>query len=161
MNRIYEKLPIFGQNAACSVAGIQRAYIRFRPIFHRRLAELQASVDSPLDELHREQWVQLDELVSRSRKFVPHYKSLPPASTASDPLEAIRETLAQIPVLDKESYRDNSGNFVATDIPNREILRGKTSGTTGTALPLYSTVRTVAAEYSTVWRLRSSHGRWD
>ncbi len=158
MNRIYEKLPIFGQNAACTVAGIQRAYTRFRPMFHRRLAELQASVDSPLDELHMEQWVQLEELVRRSRQFVPHYQGLPPASTASDPLEAIRETLAQIPVLDKESYRENSGDFVASDISNREILRGKTSGTTGTALPLYSTARTVAAEYATVWRLRSSHG---
>ena len=158
MNRIYERLPIFAQNAACTVAGIQRAYTRYRPIFHRRLAELQGSVDLPLGELHKQQWTQLEKLVNRSRQFVPQYRDLPPASTASDPLEAIRETLAQIPALDKESYRENSQDFVASDIPNREILRGKTSGTTGTALPLYSTVSTVAAEYATVWRLRSAHG---
>ena len=97
-------------------------------------------------------------MVERSRKFVPHYRHLPAPSGAAESFEAIRETLAQIPVLDKETYRENSQDFIASDIAKQDILRGKTSGTTGTALPLYSTVSTVAEEYATVWRLRSSSG---
>ena len=158
MNRIYDGLPVFGQNAACTVAGMYREYIRYRPNFHRRLAELQASMDLSLEEMHSLQWRRLERLVTRARKHVPHYKDLPPSSTNSDGEAAIRETLESIPVLGKDTYRENSQNFVASDIPKRQILRGKTSGTTGTALPLYSTKSTLAAEYATVWRLRSSHG---
>ncbi len=158
MNRIYDGLPIVGQNAACTVAGMYRQYIRYRPSFHHRLAELQASMHLPLDEIHSLQWRRLERLVDRARKYAPHYKTLPSPSTASDGQVAIRETLDRIPVLSKETYRESSQNFVATDVPKREILRGKTSGTTGTALPLYSTKSTLAAEYATVWRLRSSHG---
>jgi phenylacetate-CoA ligase len=151
-------LPIFGQNAACTVAGIYRAYTRFPPMFHSRLAELERSIDAPLEELHQLQWERLSTLVSRAAKYVPHYRSLPAPSTASDPGVAIRETLDQIPFLTKETYRDRAESFVAEDIPKRDILRSKTSGTTGSALPLYSSVRTLAEEYATVWRLRASHG---
>jgi phenylacetate-CoA ligase len=158
MNKLYDILPIVGQNAACTVAGIYRAYTRYSPKFHSRLAELERSIDAPLEELHQLQWTRLEKLVSRARKYVPHYHDLPPPSSASEAEDAIRNTLEQIPFLTKETYRENAESFVAKDIRKRDILRGKTSGTTGTALPLYFSVRTLAEEYATVWRLRGFHG---
>ncbi len=158
MSRLYDMLPIFGQNAACTVAGLYRAYTRYPKAFHLRLAELERSVHAPLDELHALQWSRLRELVERARLQVPYFADLPPPSEASDPLAAIEETLERIPFLTKADYREGPERFIARDVKRRDILRGKTSGTTGTALPLYSSVRTLAEEYATVWRLRRAHG---
>jgi phenylacetate-CoA ligase len=66
--------------------------------------------------------------------------------------------LASIPPLDKETYRARAEDFVARDIPRRRLRRSKTSGTTGTALPLWYTRETLAEEYATVWRLRRQSG---
>ena len=158
MNRLYDMLPVVGQNAACTLAGVYRAYTRHPKIFHRRLAELKRTLDLPLDELHQLQWEQLQKLVSRAQTHVPHYRDLPEPSSASDPSVAIRETLDRMPFLTKDVYRENAQSFLSVDIPKRAILRGRTSGTTGTALPLYASASTVAEEYATVWRLRDAHG---
>ncbi len=113
---------------------------------------------APREELHALQRARLDSLVERARTHVPHYRDLPPHSEAHDPLEAMTATLAQIPVLEKSAYRENPESFIAADIPKRELLRGKTSGTTGTALPLWYTRETLAEEYAAVWRLRRTSG---
>jgi len=157
MNTLYDILPVVGQNAACTLAGVYRAYTRHPRMFHRCLEELNRTRDLPLDELHQLQWERLHGLVSRAQKCVPHYRDLPSPSEASDPSVAIRETLEQIPFLSKEAYRENAQNFIASDIPKRSMMRSRTSGTTGTALPLYASARTIAEEYATVWRLRGSH----
>jgi len=158
MNSLYNKLPVFAQNAACTISGLNRARTRYSPLFERSLDHLQDSVNEPLETLHAFQWMRLRELVERAREFSPHYSGISPPIDAATPLESIERTLAQIPVLEKDVYRDRPETFVAADVPRRQILRGKTSGTTGTALSLYYSRQTLAEEYATVWRLRAQHG---
>jgi phenylacetate-CoA ligase len=104
--------------------------------------------------LHEIQRQQLDRLVERAREHVPYYRDLPPPSDHRDPLEAIERTLAAIPPLEKRAYRDQPQAFIARDVARHRLHRGKTSGTTGTALPLWYTLETLAEEYATVWRMR-------
>jgi phenylacetate-CoA ligase len=158
MSRLYDALPVFAQNLACSYAGWQRARARFTPYFERTLAEWERTVHGPVERLHALQRERLDRLVTRARAHAPHYRDLPPPSGARDPLEALTRTLASIPVLEKAAYRERAEAFVAGDVPRERLQRGKTSGTTGSALPLWYTPETLAEEFATVWRLRRSVG---
>jgi len=155
---LYPQLPIFAQNAACTLAGYGRYAARFSPRFRARLAELERTADAPLAELQALQRRELDRLVARARAQVPFYRDLPPPADHPDPAEAIRRTLAGIPPLEKSSYRDRAREFLADDVPPSRLRRARTSGTTGTALPLWHTANDLADEYAVVWRLRRRCG---
>jgi len=154
----YDRLPIVAQNLACTFAGWQRERARFTPYFHRMLEEWERSVRAPVAALHAIQRERLDRLVRRAREHTRFWRGLPPPSPARDSEEAMARTLASIPPLDKGTYRDHAAEFIASDIPSSRLRKGKTSGTTGTALPLWYTAETLAEEYATVWRLRRACG---
>jgi phenylacetate-CoA ligase len=99
--------------------------------------------------------------VNRAREHVPYYRDLPEPSRAKDPSRAILETLASIPPLEKVDYGDEPESFIARDIPRRRLIRGQTSGTTGTSLPLWCVAETLIEEFATVWRMRRSFGVMD
>jgi len=157
-DRIYPALPVFAQNAACSWAGWQRARMRFTPHFHHTLAAWEKSGAGPLEVLHAIQRERLFRLAERARRHVPYYRDLPPSCDAADPREAIARTLAEWPVLEKATYRDRCEDFIARDLKLERLIRGKTSGTTGTALPLWYTPEALAEEFASFWRQRRSFG---
>ena len=162
MNRFYDTLypvlPVFAQNAVCSAAGWARFRARFNPHYHASLREWERTLHGPLDYLHELQRRRLDALIQRAREHVPYYRDLPPPSETPDPVKAVQDTLSAIPPLEKSEYSDQPHAFMARDIPRHRILRGRTSGTTGTALPLFYTPETLAEEYATVWRHRRGYG---
>jgi phenylacetate-CoA ligase len=158
MSATYERLPIVAQNLACTFAGWQRERARFTPYFHRVLEEWERSVQAPVAALHAIQRERLDRLIRSAREHTRFWRDLPPPSPARDPEESLARTLASIPPLDKATYRDHAEEFIASDIPSRRLRKGKTSGTTGTALPLWYTPEALAEEYATVWRHRRASG---
>jgi phenylacetate-CoA ligase len=157
-SELYPRLPIPGQNLACTLAGYARSSARYSPRFRTRLAELERTASAPLGELWGIQRRELDRLVARARAHVPFYRDLPPPSTHADPAEAIRRTLSAIAPLDKATYRDRAPEFLARDVARRRLRRARTSGTTGTALPLWHTADDLAHEYAVVWRLHRRCG---
>jgi phenylacetate-CoA ligase len=157
-DNLYSGLPLFAQNWACSAVGYARYRERFGSHFRQTLAHWQDTLSWPLERLHGLQRERLDRLVRHARGTVPYYSDLPDPSTKPDAEEAIHETLSRIPPLEKSQYRENPESFLTRGIPPRRLLRGHTSGTTGTALPLWCSLETVAEDYATVWRLRCAHG---
>lgn len=155
---IYPRLPIFGQNWACTVGGWLRFRRRFNHHFGHTLEDWEKHKEASADELHELQRTRLDRLLLAARENVPYYRDLPPPSEKRDPVEAIRETLGQIPPLEKRAYRDQPRSFISRLVPSYRLLSGQTSGTTGTALPLWYTPETLAEEYATVWRMRRRVG---
>jgi phenylacetate-CoA ligase len=151
-------MPVFAQNWLCSYAGWQRARTRFGSHFRGTLAAWERTCGGPVALLHEIQRDRLDRLVNRAREHTDRYRDLPPPSDARDPQEAIARTLGAIPPLEKVDYRECPESFLARDVPPARLRKGKTSGTTGTALPLWYTPETLAEEYATVWRLRLTCG---
>ena len=160
LESVYPRLPLALQNLACSFAGWQRARARFTPHFHRTLAAWLASGRSSNEALRRIQYDRLRRAVDRARRFVPFYRDLdlPAAPPVEDPEEGIARLLSELPVLEKATYRDDPERFLACDLSKDRLLKGKTSGTTGTALPLWYTPEAVAEEFAAVWRLRRWQG---
>lgn len=93
MNTAYERLPIFAQNLACTVAGWERSRARFSPYFHSTLERGERSGQSSSGLLHGIQRERLDLLVRRARNHTRFWRDLPPPSTVSDPEEAITRTI--------------------------------------------------------------------
>ena len=158
MSRFYDALPVVAQDLVCSYAGWQRARARFGPYFHRTLAEWERTGRGPMQLLHEIQRQRLDRLVRRAREHTEHYRDLPPPAEHRDPMEAMARTLASVPPLEKATYREKPEVFLARDVPAERLRKGKTSGTTGTALPLWYTPEALAEEYASVWRLRRACG---
>lgn len=157
---VYAAMPIPLQNLACTFAGWRRARARFTPHFHRRLLEWEQSGRSSNERLLEIQQARLAVLLGRARRYVPHYSklALPEPKLDPDPRRGIETMLAGIPVLEKADYRNAPESFIASDLTPDRLLEGKTSGTTGSALPLWYTSEALAEEYASVWRLRRSVG---
>ena len=155
---VYPRLPIPAQNAACTAGGMLRYHARFNRHFRRVLDEWTSrpvESDEGLCALQRER---LDALVRDARAHVPYYRDLAPPSEKRDPAEAMRETLSGIPPLEKRAYRDQPHAFLSRKVSRLGLHTAQTSGTTGTALPLWHSARTLAEEYATVWRMRRRVG---
>jgi phenylacetate-CoA ligase len=155
---LYAAMPVALQNAAASVAGYYRARQRFSPQFYDTLERWEKTVHGPLESLHQIQRQRLDALVRRVREQVPFYRDLPPPSDHPDDREALERTLASIPTLDKETFREHQDDLRTRDIAPRGLIRSYTSGTTGTALAIYHTPERVAESFAAVWRQRRSCG---
>ena len=157
---LYERLPGPLQDLACTWAGFQRYRARFTPHFERTLASLESHEGASLDTLYADQQRRLLTLANRARLHAPHYRalSLPVFEAADDPVAGMRAILDAFPVLEKQTYRDAPESFLAEDVPADRRLKGKTSGTTGSALPLWYTSESLAEEYAVVWRLRRREG---
>ena len=119
MSKIYPTLPIFAQNLACTWAGYRRSRARYTPHFHRTIEAWERSLSASLDELHEIQWLRLKRLVQHARKNVPYCRDLPAPSEVREPAEAIRNTLAGIPPLEKSTYRERTDDLIARNIPRR------------------------------------------
>ena len=155
---VYPRLPLLLQNAACTASGFIRHRARFNRHFHRTLLEWTEGEDRSLEELHELQRTRLDRLVRLARDHIPYYRDLAPPSDKRDPDEAIRETLASVPPLEKREYRDQPLAFLSRKSSRARLYTGQTSGTTGSALELWHSPETLAEEYATVWRMRRRVG---
>jgi phenylacetate-CoA ligase len=158
MNPIYEALPVFAQNVACSAAGFVRERQRFTRHFWRTLAAWERSAHACEEELRAIQALRLARLIDYARIYVPHYAGIPPMQRRRDPREAIEATLATLPALEKAAYRDAPESFLSRELPRHRWTRGQTSGTTGTALRLWYSTEALGEEYATVWRMRRRYG---
>lgn len=156
--RIYAALPQLAQNAACTFEGFRRSRQRFTRHFHERLAEWERNLGEGIDVLHGIQRKRLDQLIEHARAQVPYYRDLPPPATGRDAWDAMDRSLAQIEPLSKSTYRDHPEDFLARNLSRGKLIRGKTSGTTGTALPLWWTREALAEEFACFWRGRRSYG---
>ena len=159
MQSLYARLPIFAQNLACSWAGWRRSRARFSRHFAETLKKWEQTVVGPHELLTGIQLDRLSRTVERARSFSPAYRGIGSVrGPGNDPEARIREILGALPILEKKTYAENPHSFVASDVPRKRILHGKTSGTTGTALRLFYTPEALAEEYATVWRMRRASG---
>jgi phenylacetate-CoA ligase len=150
----YDVLPVFLQNVACSVGGLQRSRTRYTRHFHRTLADWESRTNNPVEDHRAYQWLLLKRVIEHAREHVPYYRDLPPPQDAADPAEAVARTLGDLPPLDKDTYRNRAREFLADDVPRNRLIELSTSGTTGTALPIWHTPERIAEGYAAVWRQR-------
>jgi len=104
----------------------------------RCLKQLEQSQWWPPERIEQLQSGRLQRLIHYACERVPYYRRLMQSSGISP--ESIRSAadLPLLPVLTKAAMREHTAELLADGFPRRELLHGRTSGSTGTPLSFYS-----------------------
>lgn len=155
---LYDSLPVSMQQMLVSAAGWRSYRYRFGAPFRRILEDLHRSDFWSAEQIRDDQDRRLRELVQWAAATVPYYQRLfrregiDPAS-----IRGIAD-LPRIPMLGKQAVHDHPRDLRSEGVPDRHIIPGHSSGTTGTALKLFHTREAFGWEYAVIWRQREWFG---
>ena len=145
LDRLYARLPVWGQHASVSAYGLYWYWVRYGPGFSRHVEDYRQREEN---FTHRDwkawQNQRLSEVLTLALEKVPLYQALWMRSEKA----AVRAgVLADLPFLEKDLVRADPRRLIRADATHQRLLAFHTSGTTGT--PIVS--------YWTVSELRESH----
>ena len=156
LNTLYGRLPIPAQQALVAAKGWKSYRDRFGAPFRRTLREIEATDRLDADGVREDQERRLRETVRWAARTVPFYRErfrrdgIDPASIRK------LDDLPRLPTLSKEEVRAAGTALRSEAVSPRDIIPGRTSGTSGTAIALYHTREALGWEYAVNWRQR----RW-
>src|SRR5690348_9490171 len=111
--RVYPRLPVFLQNAACWYYGKREARVRFGREFDQKLRELVDSEKWTAGEIEAYQNEKLRSLVRYAYENVPFYRERWKSLRISPDDIRGRDDLRKLPVLTKEEIRQHADRFVS------------------------------------------------
>lgn len=130
-DQIYARLPVWLQHAGVSAFGAYWHWLRFGPGYrqlaegYRRAEQLSAA------DLRRVTDARLRQLLAACAEHVPYYRE---AWTGPEKQAARAGSLADLPILEKDTVRANPRALIRTDLHERRPLVFHTSGSTGTPI---------------------------
>tara|TARA_R110002033_G_scaffold69140_5_gene120544 strand:+ start:2796 stop:4166 length:1371 start_codon:yes stop_codon:yes gene_type:complete len=131
--QIYELIPIWMQNIACTIKGSIEKKNRMGGDFNKTLKDLKESEWLKKEEIANYQVAELKKLVNYCYVNVPYYTELfDSISLKPSDIKSLND-LNKIPILTKDMVRENveklkNSNFIG------EVVHAHTSGSTGKAL---------------------------
>lgn len=137
---LYVKAPIWLQNVMLSVRALSRKMVRENDEMRAVLQEIQANEFSRT-HLADYQHKQLQKTLANARNHVPFYQDL----------EVPNLKLEAFPYLDKSVLRRDHKQFISQNKPS-VVVKGATSGTTGTPLTILQDRHSVIREQAFVER---------
>jgi phenylacetate-CoA ligase len=163
--RLYHGLPASVRPVAATLRGFYLGWWRYSPATPRLAEAAQAR-----ERWTREQWRAYQEerlayVLHRAATQVPFYRELWQARRRRGD-GASWEVLANWPILEKDSLREQTERFVADDCSPRRMFFQQTSGTTGKPIRLWRSRRTLRALYgigaarTSRWVGVSERDRW-
>ncbi len=156
--KIYNKLPVFLQNAACYYEGLRIKKSRYNKKFWDLLADYESRNSWTYEQLCEYRDNKLRQIVKYCYEFVPYYKRL--FNDLGINFESIKtlEDLCVLPILTKQIVKDNFDDFISTDIPRSKMILLHTSGTTGSGFKFYTTNESINEQWAVWWRYRRKLG---
>lgn len=137
LNKLYERLPVWGQNIGVSAFGAYWYWQRFGSGFARHRAAYQKREQFTETQWRTWQQQRLTEVLSVASQHVPYYRA---TWTNAEKQAAAEGQLAALPLLSKDPIRENPDAFVREDVSTHRPLRLHTSGSTGTPVVAIFTV---------------------
>jgi len=157
-DRIYPRLPVWAQNAACGIYGLREGRVRFGRGFRRRLDWLTETEGWSAADIAAYQDEQVRALVKHAYASVPFYRErMRGLGLTPDDVRG-RKDLPKLPVLTKEEVRGSTRRLLAERADARHLVHRHTSGTTGKALDFYSSRESIAFQWAVWWRHRRRFG---
>lgn len=137
-DKLYAKLPLWGQNLAVSAYGLYWYWLRFGPGYQKavnayRHREQTFGVTEWADYQNR----MVKDLLKTAVDHVSYYRN---RWSLSEKKAALAGQLQDLPLLEKDPLRENPKAFLREDVrPGKELIF-HTSGSTGTPIACYFTV---------------------
>ena len=154
---IYNRLPVFAQNCACTIGGARIAKIRFGKGFwewlnlYERLAK--CSIDERCEYRNRE----LRKIITYCYASVPYYRHLFDEGGINPQRIKTLEDLSAIPITTKADYWKNPAAFKSEKYNGPTVFQ-HTSGSTGSSMLFNSSISAVQAQWACWWRYRRALG---
>ena len=154
--KIYNNLPIWLQNLACSFEGLRIKRTRYGKIFWESLAEYESHNNWSYNQLCDYRDARLRKMIRHCYDTVPYYTKL--FSEGGINPESIRtiEDLSVLPILTKDTVKENYQSFISKKYSEDETKIHPTGGTTGAGLKFVTSDGEEAKQWAVWWRYR----RW-
>jgi phenylacetate-CoA ligase len=136
-DRIYARLPVWGQHAAVSLYGSYWHFLRFGPGYAQYVQDYSSR--EMFTKIQWDQWqrTRLKTILSACTEHVPYYRDYWDESTR---LAALDGDLRSLPLLDKDALRTDPKAFLRDDMHPVHPQIFLTSGSTGTPISSYYTI---------------------
>ena len=154
MLNIYAKMPVFVQNLACTLAGINMRRTRHNRVFKETLAFLDKSQWWSLADQQAYQDEQLRKTIRHAYDNVPYYREVFDERKLTPDDIRRADDLPKLPILSKQTVRERAQDLWARNWPAKRCVTSVTGGTTGTALELRQDSATQPWQWATQWRHR-------
>jgi phenylacetate-CoA ligase len=152
LQTVYDRLPSPARTLLTSARGWFLSRIRYAPETFSFLEQLRAHEAWTPDEISSFQTRALQETISHARAMVPYYANYPRIEVRNF------ESLRRLPVLTRETVRDNRDRFLARDIPPHQRIIAGTTGTTGGNLKVAYTEKLARENWAFLLRQRAWAG---
>ena len=137
LQSFYDRAPAFAQNLLLTAYSYKLDKQRYGGDYQRFYDFLTKSQRFTRQELIAYQDEKLRELVTHAYTTVPYYRELFDSIKLKPQDIGGTQDLHKIPVLRKEAFKDDARRFLSTDYEPRELVKGHTSGTTGSPLDVW------------------------
>lgn len=149
---IYNRLPVFAQNLAFSLAGANIQRTRYGAGFHRMLDEFESHEGWSKDQLLSWRDERLRQLIQHAYATVPYYREVMDEGAVNPSSICTGDDLKRLPLLTKDMVKANPEKFVSSEIDRLNAIHVHTSGTTGSGFQFESTVECRQAQFACFWR---------
>ena len=146
--KIYQNSPIVIQNIMVSVYGAQLYYERFFGEYKNYLSKLLKTQWMSKNEFQDYQSIRFRNLIDDVYQNVPYYKELFDHYGYKPTYFEDLSDIKKLPILEKETIRQNSQRFLSKKINPRYTTSFTTSGTTGKSLKIYVDIESRRRQYA-------------
>jgi phenylacetate-CoA ligase len=156
--KIYNRLPVFLQNIACSYYGWKQSKIRYNKHYEQSLNSLLQSEKWSRAQIEAYQNEKLSRVITHAYHNVPYYHEIMKARNLTPADIKTKNDLFKLPILTKEIVRNNFPRLISVTADNKKLVYSHTSGTTGKSLKFYTTREMIAYKWAMWWRHRHRFG---
>lgn len=156
--KIYYKLPIFLQNSIFTIYGWNLSRKRYNRFFYEHLERLKRMEWWSSDKIKAHQDKNVIRIVGHAYDTVPFYRNWYDESRID--IGCIKSTsdLKYLPILTKKIIKEKQHEMISSSFKKDSLIKGLTSGTTGTPLAIYQTPEGLAYQWAVWWRHKSRFG---
>lgn len=156
--KVYNKLPIFGQNIACSIEGKRIKLNRYNKEFNKTLHSYKQRSNWTYEQKCEFRDERLQKMVRYCYQSVPYYRKIFDEYGINPDSINTLDDLKVIPILTKNMVKDNFKDLISDDFDKNKMIKTSTSGTTGSGLFFYTTDKAIHEQFATFWRARNNIG---
>jgi phenylacetate-CoA ligase len=156
--KLYYRLPIALQNVLFSLHGLRNTRRRYTKRFHTNLAWLKESEWWNEDQVREYQNEKLRELVHHAYSTVPFYKTFWDRHGVNPSQIEGLDDLGLLPILTKKLARHNQKQLLSRAFTRFNLIRGLSSGTSGSPIEVFSSRAGLALQWAIWWRHKARFG---
>lgn len=146
--KIYNKLPVWGQNLACTIEGYRVHEKKYGKRVQRELPAMMERNTWNYSQLCAYRDEQLRIMIRHCYEHVPYYYDLfNKLGINYNDIQCL-DDLKILPIMNKTTVRENAELLMADNIKKSVLLPMHTSGTTGSGLQFYFTKDAFAIEWA-------------